>query len=45
MGCVTGDGECGDALEDGDADVKFGGPSIEGEASSRHRSEADTERP
>ena len=44
-GLRGGDAEGGEAVEDSDADVEFGGLSVEGEASSRHRSEADAERP
>jgi hypothetical protein len=40
-----GDAGCGEAVEDGDAELELGGLAFEGEASSRGRSEADAERP
>ena len=40
-----GDADCGGAVKDGDADLEFGCLAVEGEASSRHRSEADADRP
>ncbi len=43
-GSCDGDAEGGEAVREGEADLEFGGLAIEGEASSRHRSEADAER-